>query len=166
MSCRRLLPFAVSGEDALACFALHLDPQPALVAAARAFVVEHAPPMPPDNLDALVLLTSELVTNGILHAGTPLEVGLTVLPSSVVVTVQDLNLRRTEQLPYAGREGGWGLGLVAALALRSSLDVHPEGGKTAWFELATGALPHIGDETASRRADHTTDSHMTDSEHA
>lgn len=161
MSSTRLLPPALSGEQASACYRLELDPQPELVAAARAFVVGHAPPMPEENLDALVLLTSELVTNGILHAGTPLEVGLTVLAESVVVTVHDLDLRRPEQLPYSGREGGWGLGLVAALALRSSLDPHPNGGKTAWFELATGALPHTHDSAVTRPA-----GSGSDSEHA
>lgn len=64
-----------------------------------------------------MLLTSELVTNAVLHAPcTPLEVGITLAAESVLVTVHDLDLARPEQQPYYHREGGWGLGLVDALA--------------------------------------------------
>lgn len=153
MSFSRLLPAVLPGITPRGSFTLHLEPQPELVAAARAFVLAHAPPMPEDTRDALVLLTSELVTNGILHAGTPLEVGITLLDDAVVVSVHDLDTRRPEQLPYSGREGGWGLGLVAALATQSSLDPHPDGGKTAWFRLETTALPAVADNAAVRQED-------------
>ena len=153
MSFSRLLPAVLPGVTVRDSFKLYLDPQPELVAAARAFVIEHAPPMPEDTRDALVLLTSELVTNGILHAGTPLEVGLTLLEDAVVVSVHDMDTRRPEQVPYSGREGGWGLGLVAALATQSSLDPHPDGGKTAWFRLETTALTSVGENAAVRSAD-------------
>ncbi len=152
-----LLPQVLSGEQPRACYHLHLEPQPELVSAARAFVVEHAPPMPQETRDAMVLLTSELVTNGILHAGTPLEVGLTLLDEAVVVSVYDLDTRRPEQRPYPGREGGWGLGLVSALATHYSLDSHPDGGKTAWFRLATACLPVVPDNAVVRASDPTTD---------
>lgn len=153
MSFSRLLPVVLPGMTARSSFKLYLDPQPELVAAARAFVLEHAPPMPEETRDALVLLTSELVTNGILHAGTPLEVGLTLLDDAVVVSVHDMDTRRPEQLPYSGREGGWGLGLVAALATQSSLDPHPDGGKTSWFRLETSDLPSVADDAAVRVED-------------
>lgn len=140
------------GETAQSVQHLHLDPQPHLVSAARAFVLEHCGDLSTETRDVLELLTSELVTNAILHAGTPLEVGLTRSAASVVVTVHDLDQRRVEQLPYPGREGGWGLGLVSALATESSLDPHPDGGKTAWFRLPLGPLPTVQDGAAVRAA--------------
>ena len=56
------------------------------------------------------------------------------------MTVHDLDLARPEQDPYASREGGWGLGLVSALAEGAAMDSDPDGGKTAWFRLRA----HVG----------------------
>ncbi len=139
------------GEVVEQTFHLRLDPLPRLVAAARQFVAEHAPTLPPETLDALLLLTSELVTNAVLHARTPLEVGITLTQTSVLVTVHDLDLTRPEQQPYEAREGGWGLGLVAALAEAYALEPHPDGGKTAWFRLPRGQTPYVPDGAAARR---------------
>jgi len=136
MSCQRVLPIAlVSGDTVQSSHHLHLDPIPLLVSQARAFVREHAPPLPEDTADVLMLLTSELVTNAVLHARTPIEVGITVGQTSVLVTVHDEDLTRDEQRPYAQREGGWGLGLVRELAEESAMELHPGDGKTAWFRL-------------------------------
>lgn len=151
MSCQRVMHHALpAGAAVEQSFHLHLDPLPRLVGEARAFVTEHAPPLPPDTQDALLLLTSELVTNAVLHARTPLEVGITVAEDSVLVTVHDLDLSRPEQQPYEAREGGWGLGLVAALAEDSAMEPHSHGGKTAWFRLPRGQAPFVGDDVAAR----------------
>ncbi len=146
-----MLPHALrSGEAVESCWHLHLEPLPRLVGAARAFVARHAPPLPSETADALVLLTSELVTNAVLHARTPIEVGITVGQHSVLVTVHDLDQTRPEQQPYVNREGGWGLGLVSTLAEACALEPHPDGGKTAWFRLHRGALPQVADAVAAR----------------
>ncbi len=129
---------------------LHLDPVPRLVADARRFVLQHAPELPPDTRDSLVLLTSELVTNAVLHARTAIELGITIADDCVLVTVHDLDLARPEQDPYAVREGGWGLGLVSALADVSSMDTDPDGGKTAWFRLPRADVPAVADGAAAR----------------
>jgi anti-sigma regulatory factor (Ser/Thr protein kinase) len=129
---------------------LHLDPRPQVVGRARRFVSAHAPELPPETEDAMLLLTSELVTNAVLHARTPLEIGLTVTDASVVVTVHDLDLALPQQDPYLHREGGWGLGLVAALAQSAALSPDPDGGKTAWFRLLRGPSPHVSDDAAAR----------------
>ena len=131
-------------------FHVHLDPAPRLVGEARTFVADHAPPLPQDTRDAMLLLTSELVTNAVLHARTPLEVGITVAHDAILVTVHDLDLARPEQQPYEPREGGWGLGLVAAMAEESALEPHVEGGKTAWFRLPRGAVARVRDDAAAR----------------
>ena len=150
MSCQRVVTAALAGHDVQACFHLHLDPVPRLVSDARHFVLQHAPELDQETSDALVLLTSELVTNAVLHARTAIELGLTISDDSVVVTVHDLDLARPEQNPYGQREGGWGLGLVAALAVESSMDTHPEGGKTAWFRLPRSGAVSVADSAAAR----------------
>lgn len=137
------------GDRIRAQHRLHLDPRPQVVGQARGFVRAHAPELPPETEDAL-LLTSELVTNAVLHARTPLEIGLTVTDASVVVTVHDLDLALSQQDPYLHREGGWGLGLVAALAQSAALSPDPDGGKTAWFRLLRGPSPHVSDNAAAR----------------
>ena len=150
MSCQRILPAALSGDRVQASFHMRLDPVPRLVSEARRFVVEHAPDLPPDTQDALVLLTSELVTNAVLHARTAIDLGITIADDAVIVSVHDLDLARPEQDPYGQREGGWGLGLVAALAAQSSMDAHPGGGKTAWFRLPRTGSAQVPDSAAAR----------------
>ena len=88
MSCQRILPGALApGDHVRESHHLHLDPVPRLVSLARRFVLEHAPDLPPETRDSLQLLTSELVTNAVLHARTEIELGITVGDASVVVTV-------------------------------------------------------------------------------
>jgi two-component sensor histidine kinase len=139
VSCQRLLP-GVLPPDAvvLASHHVHLQPLPRQVSAARAFVRDHAPALSDDTREVLMLLTSELVTNAVLHARTEIELGIAETEHSVLVTVHDEDLARPEQQPYEKREGGWGLGLVTALAARSAMTHHPGEGKTAWFVLPRG----------------------------
>ena len=154
MSCQRVIPGALApGEHVQASYHLQLDPVPRLVSEARRFVLTHAPDLEPETQDALVLLTSELVTNAVLHARTPIEVGITIGETSVLVTVHDLDLARPEQNPYGPREGGWGLGLVSALAAHSSMDTDPDGGKTAWFTLPRVGTADVADSAAARPTD-------------
>ncbi len=140
MCCQRLLPDVLpSGQVPLTSHHLHLDPAPRQVRTARSFVREHAPPMPADSVEVLLLLTSELVTNAILHARTAIELGITVATDCVLVCIHDEDLTRPEQQPYDGREGGWGLGLVRSLSASSGMTVHPGDGKTAWFVVPRSA---------------------------
>lgn len=111
---------------------LDLEPVPRVVGQARRFVAEHVPNLPPDSYDALMLATSELVTNAVIHARTPLTVGVTLSGPRVLVTVFDQDLGRRE-LGGHDRDGGRGLELVRALADASDTTVHHYGGKTAWF---------------------------------
>jgi two-component sensor histidine kinase len=129
---------------------LQLEPEPVAVRTARQFVQAHAPSLPVETEDALLLLTSELVTNAVLHARTQIDVELLVGEHHVAVTVHDLDLALPNQAPYAHREGGWGLGLVKSLAQEASMYIHPEGGKTAWFRLQRGPAPAVADAAAAR----------------
>lgn len=152
MSRERTLPRSLPAGDLVrTAHHLHLEPLARLVAVARTFVDEHAPPLPPETRDTLLLLTSELVTNAVLHARSPLEVGITVTQESVLVTVHDLDLARSGPLPFIAREGGWGLGLVATLAEESSLERHADGGKTAWFRLSRGPISAPPPDSSAQR---------------
>jgi anti-sigma regulatory factor (Ser/Thr protein kinase) len=134
MSCFRMLAEAVpAGETVESSDHLHLEPIPRVVQTARRFVAERLPAVSDDTRDVLMLLTSELVTNAVIHARTPLEVGLTITDRSLLVTVhdQDLGHSALDQT----REGGWGLGVVASLSEASAMTRHFEDGKTAWFRV-------------------------------
>lgn len=69
---------------------LDLDPDPLAARQAREFVVAAARDWGcEDHLDTIQLLTSELVTNGVLHARTPLGVSMTMAESRLTVEVHD-----------------------------------------------------------------------------
>lgn len=142
----------LDGEVVQAASYLVLEPVPRAASQARRFVAEHIPDLPEDVEDALQLLTSELVTNAVIHARTALEVGVAVSSSAVLITVHDLDLKMPLQEPYAEREGGWGLGLVAAMAHSWSTFRHAEGGKTMWFRLQRVPGQRAVDGSAARAA--------------
>lgn len=86
-------------------------------------------------IDVAVLLTSELVTNAVVHAGSWVEVAVSTPDAAVRVAVSDESdarplLEATNDL----REGGRGLALVGRLA--DAWDVTATGrGKTVWFSV-------------------------------
>lgn len=152
MSCERVLPQVLPDSDRVEeRHHLHLEPVPRAPSLARRFVREHAPSLPGETADALLLLTSELVSNAVLHARTAIEVALVVAEHSLVVTVHDLDLASPLQEPYADREGGWGTNLVSALAQSWSTAPHADGGgKTVWFRLLRDEAPDVLDGVAAR----------------
>ena len=136
MSCDVLLRArAVTGVEPTApCAHLELQPEPTAAGRARQFVAEHADPQDPD--DAMSLLTSELVTNAVLHARTALVLGVTKGTERVLVTVADGDGDGTPKRPPPDdeRPSGRGLMLVAALASEWGVFENEEG-KTVWFTL-------------------------------
>lgn len=149
----RFLPGSFTqGVDAQQCHHLHLPPVPRSVGSARRFVRSHVPDLAVETVESLELMTSELVTNAVLHARTDFDVEVLTTSTSVVVGVHDLDLATPLQTPYDDREGGWGLALVEALAHAWSIDRHHAGGKTVWFQLLrTGA--HLVCAGAAARPD-------------
>ena len=114
-----------------------LSPHPTSARAAREFVAQTLLRWGrPDQTEAAVLLTSELVTNAIVHARTQVAVTVQLDDASLRVVVVDESAEppnRREGADHLG--GGRGLRLVEALA--ASWGVSPEGhGKAVWFELA------------------------------
>lgn len=103
--------------------------------AVRAEVAAWSPTFTSDWLDTLELLTSELITNALLHAYTR-EILLTAIRDrdGVRVTVTDGDNRGPVLLPdeHPGVLGGRGLLLVDALADQWGINRHSTG-KAVWF---------------------------------
>jgi two-component sensor histidine kinase len=136
MSCYRLLTRALPDDEVVESVDhLHLEPLPRVVQSARTFVGDRLPDVDADTLDTVLLLTSELVTNAVIHARTAIEVGITVTTNKVLVTVHDEDLGLPSDT-YPGREGGRGLGLVAAMSEETATERHVGEGKTVWFRLS------------------------------
>jgi serine phosphatase RsbU (regulator of sigma subunit)/anti-sigma regulatory factor (Ser/Thr protein kinase) len=135
-----------------------------------------------DVLDEALLLTSELVTNGVVHARTEIELEIIAGPGGLRVSVTDFaaptpTLVITEvragmgtgdpsgeghgrlvQLDQVNRddggpaEGGRGLLLVSRFASRWGTS-HERGGRTVWFSLDAPDRPRAGLSGVDGRAD-------------
>ncbi len=114
---------------------LHLEPVVESTPMARHWVAAHLRDLPADVSGCAALLTSELVTNAVLHAATPMCVTLHVLPDRIRVDVADGNPSFPSIKEY-GREAATGRGLTLFNTLASDWGVQGvEGGKIVWFEL-------------------------------
>jgi anti-sigma regulatory factor (Ser/Thr protein kinase) len=114
-------------------------PDPTNVASARQFVGGTLAGWGLDP-DDVCLLTSEVVTNAVLHAGTDFTVTVKCGDERVRVEVIDLNSRLplVNQAPTDATTGR-GLGVVEGLAQAWGVDSNPPR-KTVWFELAARAM--------------------------
>ena len=116
---------------------LELPPERGSIPRARRFVrsvVEDS--TTGEVLEIAELLTSELVTNAVLHSGTPLELRVGCRRNRVRVEVAD----RTRRPPIIQRNidplalNGRGLQFVERLSARWGVRSEPEG-KVVWFEV-------------------------------
>ncbi|MDP9072478.1 MAG: ATP-binding protein [Actinomycetota bacterium] len=87
--------------------------------------------------DVVVLLTSEVVTNAILHARSEIHLALELVPGKIRIEVSDASRqppvrRRAAEDATSGR----GLELVEALASDWGTELVPGDGKRVWFEVA------------------------------
>jgi anti-sigma regulatory factor (Ser/Thr protein kinase) len=124
-----------SGPDRPARTALPADLTS--VRAARRFVAERcaALGLSGERCDDALLLTSELVTNAVLHGRSGVEVRLSTTARRVRIEVADENSRRPQPVPEdPDALDGRGLALVDAVALRWGVEARPIG-KAVWFEL-------------------------------
>ncbi len=139
-----MMAFTVRAGAGAPVESITLAPEPGSIGAARRFVQSRLAAQAMESSVA-VLLTSELVTNVVRHAGTQLTLVMRLEPA-VRVEVHDgvtatrafreiLADPRTAVPPSS--PGGRGLGLVSALATRYGLDDDPGNwnGKVVWFEL-------------------------------
>ncbi|MEU4280266.1 SpoIIE family protein phosphatase [Streptomyces tanashiensis] len=123
------------------------------VAAARAFVRDTLQGWGhPELVDDAVVLTSELVTNAVIHAGTAAEVLCLRSDDSVRVEVADrypereIPVQSGRSFGSPDRENGRGLLLCAALAHRWGVDYSPTR-KHVWFHLDLPQRP-VGTRSA------------------
>jgi anti-sigma regulatory factor (Ser/Thr protein kinase) len=110
------------------------DASPEAVKAARSFVHSCLNGVEIDH-DAAALLTSELATNALLHAGTAFDVMVTVDPLGVEITVSDSSPDNIAPVrPETMSKHGRGLVLVDSLADEWGT-VRTDDHKDVWFRL-------------------------------
>lgn len=109
---------------------------PRSVAAARRLVESTLDGHAPGVVEDAVLLTSELVTNAVRHAGLAVRVVVAVDDRFLRVEVHD----DSPLLPVVGparstATGGRGMPMLEVLARRWGVTPAADGGKAVWFEL-------------------------------
>lgn len=94
----------------------------------------------PGRSDVAELLTSELVTNALIHTDTDAILTATVSPRGLRVEVRDFVARRPRLRMANSDDGTHGRGLVLVQSLADAWGVRAHGvGKAVWFELDAGA---------------------------
>jgi serine phosphatase RsbU (regulator of sigma subunit)/anti-sigma regulatory factor (Ser/Thr protein kinase) len=135
------------------------QPDPAAAAAARRFVRQTlqswdiaSRSAEADRLvDDAVLLTSELVTNAVVHAGTDLDVTCRVAAGDLEIAVRDRHPSRTlPDIPEAASlSAERGRGLLLPSALASSWGVtYARTAKAVWFRMSLARAEAADDEAA------------------
>jgi anti-sigma regulatory factor (Ser/Thr protein kinase) len=118
---------------------VRLAPTARAPAEARGLVDRLAPPLRPDEVLALRLLVSELVTNSVRHAGLDpdewIDLQVDVTPHTVRVTVTDPGggFQPPTRPSHPTDPSGWGLTLVQRMADRWGIS--SDGHTQVWFEL-------------------------------
>jgi anti-sigma regulatory factor (Ser/Thr protein kinase) len=106
---------------------------------ARRYVTSRALTWPAELLDQVVLLTSELVTNAVLHGRGPVELRIEDDGRLIRIEISDGHpdpLPRDGDRPPDTQQSGRGLLIVDSLADRWGYRLHrAPPGKTVWFEL-------------------------------
>jgi PAS domain S-box-containing protein len=91
-----------------------------------------------DLVETAELLVSEIVTNALVHAGTPIDVGFTFVGRGLHVEVADGSPHLPRPRGY-GPSAGTGRGLTLLEEMVDDWGVEPmETGKTVWFRIASG----------------------------
>jgi GAF domain-containing protein/anti-sigma regulatory factor (Ser/Thr protein kinase) len=122
-----------TGRDGMST--LHLEPIVESTPMARRWVTEHLCDVPAEVTECAALLTSELVTNAVLHAATPFTVTLHLMTDRIRIDVADGSTVVPSIKDYA-TDAATGRGLTLFNTLASEWGVQPVlGGKIVWFEL-------------------------------
>lgn len=130
------------------------------VASARQFTRELLRDRPPDVVDAVELMISELATNSVQHAQSNFEVMVDASNEQIRVEVRDLsNAEPTPRSPAPHDASGRGLQIVKALS--DTWGVTPSRvGKTVWFVASQPpSSPARSTEPAERASDAGADGH-------
>lgn len=132
-----------------------LPPAPESARQARRFVTEVVTAARADAyLDTAALLTSELVTNGIVHAHTDLQVVVEATATWVRVEVIDGNPMLPVRKTYNDdAQTGRGLEMVELLAADFGMTQLADEGKRVWFRLGHAAQLDEHDEAVAHSTD-------------
>jgi hypothetical protein len=113
----------------------HLDGGVLSPAEARALVGDALLALPEETVALAQLLTSELVTNAVMHACTAVDLEIELADFSTRITVQDSSAIEPERRPPSvDLANGRGLALVDGLSSAWGWE-HIPTGKRVWFEL-------------------------------
>jgi hypothetical protein len=117
----------------------HLDPHPRAGRSARDFVSRTCLDWQlPHVIGSAVLVTNELVMNGLNHAGTALDVAMSATDGRLLLSVHDgSDERPVVPRPGSGAGRGHGLQLVAGFSRAWGSLPRPDGGKAVWAVLDT-----------------------------
>lgn len=137
-------------------FERRLPPRPSSVAEARQLVRALLADTQRDDLvETAVLLVSEIVTNALLHAGTPIDVAASMDNQGLRVEVGDGSLHLPMRRNYGATAGtGRGLRLLEEMVDEWGVSRRRHG-KTVWFRLSDGTTHHLhhgAQQTGSSRA--------------
>ncbi|MCV2394958.1 ATP-binding protein [Actinotalea sp. M2MS4P-6] len=110
------------------------------VAVGRHWVVRTAAARGVDGManQVVELLSSELLSNAVLHGASGQAIGVQVRHTiaSVRISVSDAGEHNPVVLDTDPQSiNGRGMAIVEAMSTRWGIEPHPEGGKTVWFEL-------------------------------
>ncbi len=123
---------------------LNLSPEPNSPGKARAFTRRtlHRWGVPSDTAADTELLVTEIVTNAVIHAGTPLQLELSRDGDHMVrFSVRDYSRDQPVlRWPAPGAVSGRGLQIVNRVASRWWVEDEPDG-KVVWVELPPRPLP-------------------------
>lgn len=93
----------------------------------------------PDDMDSVLLVVSELVTNALVHTDGQVRLDLTLLENKLRVSVADSSARTPVKPTSIGWEATGGRGILLVEAMSETWGTVPvSGGKQVWAELAVG----------------------------
>jgi anti-sigma regulatory factor (Ser/Thr protein kinase) len=126
------------------------DPEPGTVREARRFVARALEDVADGRADDAALLTSELATNAVIHAGSPYTVTVRRDGDRIRVEVLDASAASARRCHYSPTSGtGRGLGMVEDVAAAWGVEDTADGGKVVWFELDPPAADGAGGRAAA-----------------
>jgi anti-sigma regulatory factor (Ser/Thr protein kinase) len=113
---------------------------PRSVSAARSFARSALPGLPPEALEVVELMVSELATNCIRHSKTAFDVSIDQRADEVRIEVSDqAGGQPIVRSPGPEDPRGRGLKIVEMLSEAWGVDYHPGDGKTVWFSVSAAA---------------------------
>jgi anti-sigma regulatory factor (Ser/Thr protein kinase) len=126
---------------------IDLPPEPRSASRAREMVRQHlAPVAPADAIETAALLTTELVTNAVLHAQTTISLLIEIESGRIILRVGDGSETVPARRNYAS-DAATGRGLALVDQLATAWGVEPSArGKEVWVEIEFAAVSADGSE--------------------